>query len=117
MSLWKRKLHQKHPAPSVNFEPLESRLLLSTATPQIPHGYSPLRWQGRDTYVRTAQWIIKIDAAKGSPSDQLLSIQKSIHRVSRNLNVRQYLGRDGMVLITSGTRAKFSKLISTLRSL
>src|SRR5881394_1501161 len=117
MSLHKRKLHQKQPARPLNCEPLESRLLLSTATPQIPHGYSPLRWHGRDTIVRTAQWIIKIDAAKGSPSDQLKSLQQSVHRTSRNLNVRQYLGGEGMVLITSGTRAKYSKLLSALKSI
>jgi len=98
-------------------EALESRWLLSTTSQTIPHGYSPLRWHGRDTVIRTAQWILKLDAAKGSPSDQLLSIQRSVHRASRNLNVRQYLGADGMVLITSGSRAKYSKLLANLKSL
>jgi subtilisin family serine protease len=117
MSLLQRKLHQNHPARTPSIEPLESRLFLSTTSPQIPHGYSPLRWHSRDTYVRTAQWILKVDAPKGSPSDQLLSIQKSVHRANKNLNVRQYLGGGGLILITSGTKAKFSNLLTSLKRL
>jgi len=101
----------------MGIDSLESRLLLSTASPTIPHGFSPLRWHGHDTYVRTAQWILKLDSAKGSPSDQLLSIQKALRHANRNLNVRQYLGEDGMVLITSATRAKYKNLLTSLKSL
>jgi len=106
MSRQKHKLRPKSAPPFTSaFEGLEPRVLLSSGH-TLPHGYSSLRWHGRDTVVRTAQWILKVDSAKGAPPDQLLSMQRSVHRANKNLNVRKYLGDDGLVLITSGTRAK-----------
>ncbi|HEV8606295.1 MAG TPA: S8 family serine peptidase [Tepidisphaeraceae bacterium] len=113
MSFFTQHLPRKSPPA---FESLESRLFLSVSTPQIPHGFSPLRWHGRDTYVRTAHWILKLDSAKGTPADQLLSIQKALTHANKNLHVRAHLGDDGLVLITSGTKAKYKNLLSSLKT-
>ena len=118
MSRQKHKLQPKSaPLCASVFEGIEPRVLLSTAGPTLPHGYSSLRWQGQDTVVRTAQWILKLDSAKGSAADQLQSMQRAVHRANGNLNVRQYLGDEGLVLITSGSRARYQKLLASLKSL
>src|SRR5437762_218183 len=107
MSLKKQHLCENSRAP-IGLDPLEPRLFLS-ATPAVPHGYSSMRWHGRNTTVRTGQWIAKI-----SSPDQLATLQKRVTAINPKLRLRAKLTDDGLILIKSPTHSKYNNLLAVL---
>ena len=70
-------------------EAMESRLLLS----------STVRWGDEPIPVEPGQWLLRMHAARGTPSRQLRALASALHVIDPRLHVTEHLGRRGLVLV------------------
>src|SRR5688500_4279707 len=99
---------------ATKLENLESRRLMSADPAHLrAAGFEPIQWQGRETYVRPGEWIVRIDGLAGARGKQLKAANALL--AGSGLSAREQLGADGLLLVESAPAAGFDHLRKALQ--
>jgi subtilisin family serine protease len=99
---------------SSQLEQLESRRLMSGDPASLrAAGFEPIDWNGRETFVRPGEWIVKIDGLEGLRGKQLKGANALL--AGTGISARKQLGADGVLLVESAPAATVDHLRKALQ--